>query len=87
VTGAVLTFTTAPVGGELLFRFVCPASSATAGVVQVQDLTLIKEINNSIIGGDGTYPDGPEVLALVIANQTNQSASIDIALKWTEAQA
>lgn len=81
------TFTTAPIGGELLFRFLCPASSSTNGVIQVQDLSLIKEINNSVIGGDGTYPDGPEVLAIVVANQSNQSATVDFAIKWTEAQA
>lgn len=78
------TFTTPPTGGELLFRFIVPANAAGRSE---QDLTQIKEINNSIIGGDLTYPDGPEVLAIVVANQINQAATLDIALKWTEAQA
>jgi hypothetical protein len=51
------------------------------------DLTKIKEVQNSVIGGDNTFPDGPEVLALVVANQNNQSATFDITLKWREAQA
>lgn len=78
------TFTTVPIAGELLFRYVVPAAATN---VEVQDLSQIKEINNSVIGGDYTYPDGPEVLCIVVANQTNQTATVDIALKWTEAQA
>ena len=78
------TFNSAPVGGELLFRYVIPANAAG---ISAQDLTLVKEINNSVIGGDFTYPDGPEVLAIVVANQTSQTAQVDLSLKWTEAQA
>lgn len=79
-----VNFVTAPIGGELLFRFVVPLA---ANDQTTQNLSLIKEINNGVIGGNFTYPDGPEVLALVIANQSAQSALVDIALKWTEAQA
>lgn len=76
------TFNTAPVGGELLFRYLVPASS-----LQIQSLDQIKEINNSIIGGNSAYPDGPEVLCIVVSNQVNQTATVDVAIKWTEAQA
>ena len=75
------SFTTVPTDGEVLFRFLSLSGNTTF------DLTKIKEVQNSIIGGDLTYPDGPEVLALVVANQNNQSATFDITLRWTEAQA
>ncbi len=75
------SFTSIPTDGEVLFRFL-----SLSGNTQY-DLTRIKEVQNSIIGGDNTFPDGPEVLALVVANQNNQSATFDITLRWTEAQA
>jgi hypothetical protein len=75
------TFTDIPTDGEVLFRFL--SLSGTTNF----DLTKIKEVQNSVIGGDNTFPDGPEVLALIVANQNNQSATLDISLRWTEAQA
>lgn len=75
------SFTSIPADGEVLFRFLSLSGNTTF------DLGKIKEVQNSIIGGDSTYPDGPEVLALVVANQNNQSATFDITLRWTEAQA
>jgi hypothetical protein len=75
------SFSTAPLGGELLFRFL-----SQSGVSRF-DLTKIKEVQNSILGGNGTFPDGPEVLAIVIQNNNNQAATFDISLRWTEAQA
>jgi hypothetical protein len=76
-----VSFTDVPTDGEVLFRFLSLSGSTE------YDLTRIKEVQNSIIGGDLTYPDGPEVLALVIANQNVQAVTLDISLKWTEAQA
>lgn len=76
-----ISFTDIPTDGEVLFRFLSLSGNTTF------DLKKIKEVQNSIIGGDNTFPDGPEVLALVVANQNNQSATFDITLRWTEAQA
>jgi hypothetical protein len=80
------TFTGSPTNGELLFRFNIDARNTT--VSGKQDLTTIKELNNSVVGGNFTYPDGPEVLTIIIANRTTNSAlTASISLKWTEAQA
>jgi len=75
------SFTTIPTDGEILFRFLSLSGNAE------YDLTNIKEVQNSVIGGNNTFPDGPEVLAIVVANQNNQAATFDITLKWREAQA
>jgi hypothetical protein len=75
------TFTSVPVDGEVLFRYISSSGTNTF------DLSKIKEVQNSMLGGNNTYPDGPEVIAFVIANRNNNSANIDISLKWTEAQA
>jgi len=78
-------------GGESIFTFFIPPNS-----VDTQDLTKLRDIGNSILGG-GTnnnvsntsnqiYPDGPDVLTLCI---TPVAASTNVAarISWSEAQA
>lgn len=74
-------FSTVPIDGEILFRYIAVEGSSTF------DLSQIKEVQNSILGGNNTYPDGPEVLSIIIANRNTNSITADISLKWTEAQA
>jgi hypothetical protein len=57
-----------------------------AGFAQI-DLSNLKEITNSAIGGYSNYPDGPDVLAVVIKNLTSSTATANINLFWSEAQA
>ena len=75
------TFTTVPANGELLFRFLSNSGTETF------KLSQIKEIQGPILGGNNTYPDGPEVLAIVVRNNSNQTATYDFVLNWKEAQA
>ena len=51
------------------------------------DLTKLKELSNSAIGGYSNYPDGPDVLAVVIKNLGTGNAKANVNLFWTEAQA
>jgi hypothetical protein len=58
------------------------------------DLSLVRDLGNSILGGGGTaansgiYPDGPDVLTIVVQNlNTIGAASVVGRLSWTEAQA
>lgn len=80
-SGGTILGGTVPADGEILFRYL--SSSGT----NIYDLSAIKEVQNSILGGDNTYPDGPEVIVFYITNNNSQSASIDLLLRWTEAQA
>jgi len=57
-----------------------------AGFAQI-DLTNLKELTNSAIGGYSNYPDGPDVLAVVVKNLTTNNATANINLFWSEAQA
>ena len=75
------TFTEVPANGELLFRFLSNSGTETFKLGQ------IKEIQGPILGGNNTYPDGPEVLAIVVRNNSNQTATYDFVLNWKEAQA
>jgi hypothetical protein len=76
------TTTTLPTDGQVLFRFL-----NSSGTVDFKVNQEVKELQNSILGGNYVYPDGPETLALVIRNNSGQTADIDIILSWTEAQA
>jgi hypothetical protein len=83
-TGGVAT------GGEQIFAFAAPAPAGTSsqwGAVNDRlDLSPLKELTNSPIGGDGVYPDGPEVLAINVRLR-NGTANGTVLLRWSEAQA
>ena len=77
------SFTSAPTQGEILFRITVPASAALKSEI---DLTQVKDLNNSIFGGRNTFPDGPDVLAIV-ATCGASTGILDLSLQWQEAQA
>jgi hypothetical protein len=70
--------------GERIFSTI-----TTAGTQNTIDLSFIKELSNSVIGGNGIYPDGPDTLMIQLSNvSTFQSLGQTITnLQWTEAQA
>jgi len=51
------------------------------------DLSNLKEFGNSVIGGYSNFPDGPDVLAVVIKNNSSTTANPIVNLFWSEAQA
>ena len=57
------------------------------------DLSLVRELGNSILGGGSSkineqiYPDGPDVLTIIVTNVGASSAQILGRISWTEAQA
>jgi len=70
-------------GGERLFAVPIQATGTNS-----LDLTNIKQIGQSAIPGTGTYPNGPEVLAVVItALTTTATPSGEIQLSFFESQA
>ena len=80
-------------GGENVFGFYTNTPGVTA-----QDLSTVRDIGNSILGG-GTnntcpttaanlYPDGPDILTICATNITAVTTnSINARISWTEAQA
>jgi hypothetical protein len=85
-------------GGEAIFSFYTNNSGgATNLTLTEEDLTLVRDLGNSILGGgtsntvpttqSGLYPDGPDVLTIVATNLTATAANITALLSWTEAQA
>ena len=73
---------TAATPGEQIFGTLAPP-----GGLNEIDLTNLKELTNSAIGGYSNYPDGPDTLAIVVQNLTTSNARVSINLFWSEAQA
>jgi hypothetical protein len=78
-------------GGESIYGFFTNVNGAST-----QDLNLVRDIGNSILGGGNTltcsntpanvFPDGPDVITIVGTPLVN-SGVINARISWTEAQA
>jgi hypothetical protein len=80
-------------GGENIFGFYTNTPGVTA-----QDLSTVRDIGNSILGGGTTntcptsalnvYPDGPDILTICATNISSVATnSINARISFTEAQA
>lgn len=49
-------------------------------------IDAIRGLGNSILGGPGVYPDGPDVLTLFVTNRTGSTRTAYGRITWTEAQ-
>jgi plastocyanin len=68
--------------GETVFSFI-----ANPGERSTLDLSQLKELTNTPLGGRGTYPNGPDVLAINVYKISGTDVAANIILKWGEAQA
>jgi len=65
---------------------------ASAGSVEV-DLSELLELGNSILGGDGVFPTGPDLLTLAVQPQSTNSITgaapffVSGKISWSESQA
>lgn len=83
LTLTITSVTQSVSGGERLFAV--PVDTKNGGLL---DLTKVKQIGNSSIPGRGTYPNGPEVLAIQITCLVAGTApTADIQISYTETQA
>jgi hypothetical protein len=73
-------------GGEVTGGFYVQGSSAI-------DLNDVRDLGNSILGGgkenasESVYPDGPDVLSILVTNLSDTSVEVSGRLSWSEAQA
>ena len=68
--------------GETVFSFI-----ANPGERSTLSLDQLKELTNTPLGGRGTFPNGPDVLAINVYKVSGVDISANIVLKWGEAQA
>ena len=78
------TIATAAIPGETVFSFV---GNGGGGNNASLDLTQLKELNNTPLGGRGTFPNGPDVLAINIYTTGGNDFTGSVVLRWGEAQA
>ena len=71
--------------GERVFAFICNASRQDSLTTSI-DLSDLKELSGSPLGGDFKYPDGPDVLAINVFCLSGDVKGT-IQLRWSEAQA
>jgi hypothetical protein len=73
-------------GGEITGGFL------SAGTDSI-DLSSLRDLGNCILGGgngfvqSGIYPDGPDVLSIVVTNLSDTDIDVTGLLSWKEAQA
>ena len=68
--------------GEQVFSFV-----NNPGSTDTLDLSQLKELTSSSIGGRGTFPNGPDVLAINIYKVSGTNTTANVIIRWQEAQA
>jgi hypothetical protein len=69
--------------GETVFSFI-----AAPGTTTVLDLSDLKELTNTTLGGRGCYPNGPDVLAINLYRASGSgNVPTNILVRWSEAQA
>ena len=68
--------------GENILSFI-----AVPGEKASLDLSSLKELTNTTLGGRGTFPNGPDVLAINIFKTAGSDVSGNMILRWGEAQA
>ena len=85
--------TTTIVGGEIIGGFYTNPSSGSGFTTTALDLSSVRDLGNSILGGGTTtanaqiYPDGPDIITVMVQNIGAASANAACRLGWTEAQA
>lgn len=80
-------------GGDTIFSFYTDNSGgSTNPSVTRFDLDTIRELGTSILSGNGSattpgFPNGPDVLTVVVTNLGSAAADVNVRMSWTEAQA
>jgi len=68
--------------GEQVFSFI-----SNPGETSTLSLEELKELTSTAIGGRGTFPNGPDVLAINIYKVSGTAVPANVILRWGEAQA
>jgi len=74
--------TTIPLPGERIFQTIVQGNNQNN-----LDLSSLKEMANSTIGGNQPFPDGPDVLLVYCQNLSAVPVTAQVNLFWSEAQA
>jgi hypothetical protein len=79
-------------GGEIVGGFYVNSGGTTFGT-STYNLTRVRDLGNSILGGGVAavntqfYPDGPDIITVVVQALTTGTSNVFGRISWTEAQA
>lgn len=85
--------TTTLTGGETIYGFYLNTAGGSNFTTTQQELALVRDMGSSILGGGESrsntafYPDGPDIITIMVRNIGASTASCACRLSWTEAQA
>jgi hypothetical protein len=74
-------------GGIQVYNFRAAGGQGGQEESTTVDVNDLFELSNSILGGDSTFPDGPDVLTIAVSRLTANATTTGAKLTWTEAQA
>ena len=80
--GSIIGATYIGGSGERIFSTIAPS-----GAQNTIDLSALKELSNTVIGGNGIFPDGPDTLMIQLTAVAGTVSGCITNLFWTEAQA
>lgn len=72
--------------GDTIFEYFTEDGGRNQFAVSNQEITVVRELSNSIIGGNNIFPDGPDILTIYATNLDSQSAAIRGRISWSESQ-
>ena len=75
-----------PTGGDIILGYFANEQSSGRLQVTTTDIDAIRELGNSILGGNLIYPDGPDILTVFARSNTAASTTARCRVSWTEAQ-
>lgn len=85
--------TTTLTGGETIYGFYLNTAGGSNFTTTQQELDLVRDLGSSILGGGESrsntafYPNGPDIITIMVRNIGSSTASCACRLSWTEAQA
>jgi hypothetical protein len=74
-------------GGVQVYNFRASGSADGGENSTVVNVAELFELSNSILGGDSTYPDGPDIMTVAVSRLSGDQTITGASLTWTEAQA
>jgi len=75
-----------PTGGDIILGYFANEQSSGRLQVTTTDIDAIRELGNSILGGNLIYSDAPDILTVFARSNTAASTTARCRVSWTEAQ-
>jgi len=79
------TDNTEVIGGDIIGLFLTD-EGGTRATSSTLDISDIRNLSNSVLGGPNSFPDGPDTLTIFAKNNGAQAGSVKCRISWTEAQ-